>query len=335
MVKYIPSMGKQDTQQMLPDGSAFGTYTIVRLLGSGATGEVYLAEEGVSRALHAIKVLRAEAWHDAEERFVREAEAAMAMRHPNLVEVYDAGRDPETGLCYLIMEYVPGGSLGERLSKGARASFDMVGRVASGISAALAQIESSGMVHRDVKPANILLSARGTPKLSDLGISRSVEPDTMEANMTRAEDVVGTPAYMAPEQMLDSRKVDIRADIYSLGVVLYEMLTSQRPNEGENAMTTLARALDGRRAPDVRALRPDTPPALAALVAAMIAPDPAARPASPRAVLAALNESYDAPAQAFEQLAWYEDRSVLYALVALVISLEALLVVLVTTFIRR
>lgn len=332
-----------ETPQMLEDGTSFGSYEIIRLLGRGASGEVYLAKEALSGKLYAVKAMRPEALRDAEERFLREAEAAMSMRHPNLVEVYDAGLDPVTGLYYLIMEYMPAASLREELEKGERIGFERVARIAADVAAALAVIESHSLVHRDVKPANILLAADGTAKLADLGMSRSVEPETGDANITQAEDVVGTPAYMAPEQMLDSRAVDIRADIYSLGIVLYEMLAGRRPNEGENAMTTLARALDGREAPDVRLARPDTPAPLAALVASMIAPAPDRRPPSAAHVLAALAHPERIPINAVDrdaddafcrQLPWYQDRSVLYALVALVVSLEALAVVAVNIFRR-
>lgn len=328
---------------MLEEGTVFGSYNILRLLGRGASGEVYLAEEALSRALYAIKVIRPEKLKDAEERFLREAEAAMAMRHPNLVEVYDAGLDPVTGFYYLIMEYMPCGSLQDELRKEKKISLERVARVAADIAAALAVVEAHGLVHRDVKPANILLAADGTAKLTDLGISRNVQPDEGDKNITQVEDMVGTPAYMAPEQMLDSRTVDIRADIYSLGIVLWEMLAGKRPNEGENAMTTLARALDGREPPDVRQVRADTPAPLAALVASMVSPSPDRRPASAAQILSALaHPERISPAPSAqgsqvddaEQLPWYEDRSVLYAIVALVLSLEALAVV-VFTILRR
>lgn len=328
---------------MLETGTAFGSYNILRLLGRGASAEVYLAEETLSRELYAIKVIRPEKLKDAEERFLREAEAAMAMRHPNLVQVYDAGLDPETGLYYLIMEYMAGGSLQEELRDGKKTSFERAARVAADIAAALAVVEAHGLVHRDVKPANILLAPDGTAKLADLGISRNVQPDEGDKHITQVEDMVGTPAYMAPEQMLDSRTVDIRADIYSLGIVLWEMLAGNRPNEGENAMTTLARALDGREPPDVREVRQDTPAPLAELIASMISPSQDKRPACAAQILAALahperprvaDARQNAQAASEEQLPWYEDRSILYAIVALVLSLEALIVALVTVLRR-
>ena len=235
----------------LAPGDSFGDYVVVRRLGRGGMGEVYLVEDpAAAGARYAVKVLGPEAPRgdgDFLQRFVREAEFAMKVRHPNIVEVYDAGIDPDTGLCYLTMEYMPGGSLKDLLAGGGLLSFPGVSMIATDIARALVLVQANGMVHRDVKPDNIMFAADGTAKLTDLGITRfAYGPDV---TVTRADGVIGTPAYMAPEQMLDSHAVDIRADIYSLGVVMYEMIAGRRPNEGENAMRTLAKALDGQAFP--------------------------------------------------------------------------------------
>ena len=171
----------------------------------------------------------------------------------------------------------------------------------------------------------MLFSQDGTAKLADLGIVRFSRPGSKaDVHKTRVEAVVGTPAYMSPEQMLDSHAVDIRSDIYSLGVMMYEMLAGRRLNEGLPAMSLLAKALDGQTFPDIRTRRSDVPPELAELVASMTHPEAARRPASARALLEALARSRAAaPA-----VAWYRDRSVLYALAALVLACLALIVAL-------
>lgn len=188
------------------------------------------------------------------------------------------------------------------------------------------------MVHRDIKPDNVLFAADGTAKLADFGISRFEQRGDVRA--TSASAVIGTPAYMAPEQMLDPHSVDIRADIYSFGVMLYELLAGCRPNAGENAMNTLAKAIEGRAFPDVREARSDVPPALAALVAEMTLPDPDDRPRSAALVLARLipllgvgtvPEQICEAAQA--RPPWYRDRGVLFAATATILALEALVLV--------
>lgn len=320
-----------DETTILRPGGFFGAYRVVSLLGRGGMGEVYLVEDpAAAGARYAVKVLGPEAPRgdgDFLQRFVREAEFAMKVRHPNIVEVYDAGIDPDTGLCYLTMEYMPGGSLKDLLAGGGLLSFPGVSMIATDIARALVLVQANGMVHRDVKPDNIMFAADGTAKLTDLGITRfAYGPDV---TVTRADGVIGTPAYMAPEQMLDSHAADSRSDVYSLGVVMYEMISGRRPNDGETAMSTLAKALGGRSFPDVRTFRPDAPPALAALVAAMTATDPAQRPASGREVLELLaNPERISPPAPYSPPAvpWYRDRSVLFAVAALVLACCALAV---------
>ena len=314
---------------ILTIGGYFGAYKVLRLLGKGGAGEVYLVLDEASGTEYAVKVLdpeHAQSDPGFVSRFVGEAELAMKVRHPNLLSVHEAGRDPDTGLCFLVMEYLPGGTLRDAL-KASPDGFSLTGvaSVATDLARALVCIEANGLVHRDLKPENVLFSQDGTAKLADLGIVRFSRPGSKaDVHKTRAEAVVGTPAYMSPEQMLDSHAVDIRSDIYSLGVMMYEMLAGRRPNEGLPAMSLLAKALDGQTFPDIRTRRSDVPPELAELVASMTHPEPARRPASARALLEALARSRAAaPA-----VAWYRDRSVLYALAALVLACLALIVAL-------
>ena len=325
---------------MLEPGSMFGAYRVVMPLGCGGMGEVYLVEEPATGNRLAVKVLdKTKAGKDDEavDRFVREAEFAVSARHPNLVEVYDAGIDPETGLCYLTMEYMAGGSLKDLIESDGLISLPGVVAIAMDVARGLAFIESKSMVHRDVKPDNILFSADGTAKLSDMGITR-FEGEQESTSLTDTSGVVGTPAYMAPEQMLDSHAVDSRADIYSLGVVMYEMVTGKRPNAGQNAMNTLAKALNGQTFPDVRTLRPETPPFLADLITAMTIPNPEMRPESVLKVLELLTGLKRSGVKVVKQvdrqetLPWYRDRGFLYAITAMVVAVEILVVTLINVF---
>lgn len=340
---------KKLKDQILPDGSRFGNFNVVRLLGRGGMGEVYLVEDPVANKMLAVKVLDPrnvesdKEWQELEDRFVREAEFAMSIDHPNMIRVYEAGKDPETSLAYMTMEYMPRGSLAKAIAESGPLDFARIPSIVADVASALFAIEENGMVHRDVKSANIMMGADGQAKLADFGITRFDAHNSAknDVNVTRAEDVVGTPAYMAPEQMLDSRNVDIRADIYSLGVVMFEMMTGHRPNEGESAMTVLAKALDGRMPPDARTIRPDVPAALAALAQAMMLPKPEARPQSAHDVIALLAHPdkisrYLPDAVASDKdTPWYEDRGIIYALVALVFSLEALAAAAISVFMRR
>lgn len=321
-------------RETLVAGSMLGNLRVVKRLGSGGMAEVFLAE-APDGGFRAVKVLDPSvSGSDSEflERFRHEAEFAQRTRHPNLVEVDGAARDPSTGLCYLVMEYMPGGSLRDVLNANPKGlSIDGVLSVAKDIARALVLLEENGMVHRDVKPDNILFTADGVAKLTDLGISRFSKTET-DVHATRASAVIGTPAYMAPEQMLDSHAVDIRADIYSFGMMLYELLTGHRPNEGEGAMRTLAKAIEGQAFPDVRHLRPDTPAELAVLVSEMTLPDADQRPPSASFVLELLKhpdriptgDESGSPQDAPPSVPWYRDRGVLLAATAMALALEAL-----------
>lgn len=325
-----------DGATILTTGGHFGFYRVLQLLGAGGMGEVYLVEDECACAKYAVKVLNpAAAEKDAGfiARFIREAEVAMDVCHPNLVTVHDAGRDPETGLCYSVMELLPGGTLRDAL-KATPGGFPIAGviSVASDLARALACIEDNGFVHRDLKPENVLFAQDGTAKLADLGIVRSLDPEDVEAGRTtEVQAVVGTPAYMSPEQMLDSRQVDIRSDIYSLGLVIYEMITGYRPNEGQTAMGVLAKALDGQTYPDVREVRPDVPPELAALLSSMLAPSPDARPATAGEVLDRLTDlGRPPPSRPAQPL--HGDRSLLFAVTALILAVCALAVAVFAAF---
>lgn len=274
---------------ILKNGSRFGKYTIERLLGRGGMGAVYLGRHQMLGSLFALKVLdaaMAKRSGDFVTRFIREAKLASNIRHPNLAAVHDAGLDEEQGLYYLVMDYLPGGNLRDRLSERGRLPPDEAVRIVRQIAAALVTADLHGMVHRDIKPENIMFAADGSAKLTDLGIAKgNGEQDTL---VTMPAVVFGTPAYMAPEQATDASSVDRRADIWSLGVVFYEMLSGRRPYEGDGLGSVVAQLLAPDPFPDIHAVVPDVPDALAELVREMCTKDRDKRLSSPRELIARL-----------------------------------------------
>lgn len=272
-------------------GMLFGKYRLERLLGHGGMASVWLARHTLLETPFAVKILDpAVAERDPRyvERFMREARLASRIHHPHLVGVYDVGKDPATGLYYLVMEYVPGGNVAQLLAKegplAEKTALDIVRQVAE----ALGQAERFGMVHRDIKPDNIMFDEQGEAKLSDLGIAKADLGD--DPNLTQTAAVFGTPAYMSPEQATDAGKVDVRADIYSLGVVCYEMLSGHRPYAGKSITEILARVVDKAPPPDVRSIRPDVSQKTATLVRTMMDKECSRRPASVRDLLERLRE---------------------------------------------
>ena len=266
-------------------GDMFGDCIVERLLGRGGLGYVYLVHgpEGERYALKALRTDVAGAPPDYKQRFAQEANLMMTMRHRNLVCVYDAGEDAERGICYIMMEYMPGGTLKDHIAKNGPMSVASAISIATQVAEALAMAHFHGVIHRDVKPDNILFAADGTPKLSDLGVAKLLR-GVGECTETMQGVIIGTPAYMAPEQIIDSSHIDARADIYSLGVALYEMLTGKRPNAGSTVMGMLAKAVKGDPLPDVRTMRPEVSASVAYVLSIMCAPKPENRPVTSRAV---------------------------------------------------
>ena len=260
---------KSLSQQLTP-GSVFEKYTIERQLGRGGMGAVYLVRHNILDSLFALKVLslNSDSGNNSfVSRFIREAKLACKIKHPNLIEVHDAGKNPENGMFYIVMDYVPGGSVRDRLKKQPFLPLAESLRIVTEITSALEAAFQHGMVHRDIKPDNIMFAADGSAKLADLGIAKSLEEqDTM---LTMAASVFGTPAYMSPEQAKDSGKVDCRADIYSLGIVFYEMLSGRRPYEGKSTIQILSQVVSETPVPNVRQIIPSIPENIAQLIADM------------------------------------------------------------------
>jgi serine/threonine-protein kinase len=221
----------------LQAGQLFGNYRIVRLLGEGGFGEVYLAENPLIERRAAVKVLHRTLAQDTElvRRFLNEARAASAIRHRNIIEVFDAGVTPE-GAPYILMEFLEGVSLQKRLADKGRLALAQAFEVARQAGSALAAAHSAGIVHRDLKPENLFLvpdaSAPGGErvKILDFGIAKIKRPGGTGGTMrTQAGLIMGSPAYMSPEQCKDSADVDLRSDIYSFATIMYEMLAGRTP----------------------------------------------------------------------------------------------------------
>ena len=263
---------RKKTSGSLKPGDVFDKYTVEKLLGHGGMGAVYLVRHPVLDSHFALKVLFpdvAAKKRQFVDRFIREAKLACKVKHPNLIAVHDAGQEKATGLYYIVMDYVSGGSLHDRLKKEPRLRPAEALRIITGVAEALSAAHAHHMIHRDIKPANIMFAADGTVKLADLGIAKST--DEKDAALTMASAIFGTPAYMSPEQAKDSGKVDARADIYSLGIVFYEMLAGQRPYRGDSSMQILSQVVAETPVPDIRSLCPQTPPELAELITDMTA----------------------------------------------------------------
>jgi len=258
-----------------------GRYQVVERLGAGGMGVVYRAEDTWLGRTVAIKVLRPELAADADflRRFRREAKAAACLSHPNIVSLFDVGQDGD--LHYLVMEYVPGHTLEQRLDRGPLPPGEAV-RVASLVAAALEHAHSHDVVHRDIKPQNILLAPGGQVKVTDFGIARAGVASTV----THPGAIVGSVHYLAPEQV-QGAPGDQQADVYALGVVLYRMLTGRLPFEGENPISVALKHVHEQPVP-LRRLAPRTPPGLEKVVMRALRKDPDERYASAGELLADL-----------------------------------------------
>ncbi len=275
----------------LHHGDAFEKYTVERQLGSGGMGAVYLVKHNVLDTFFALKILFPEiAQKDKQyvNRFMREAKLACKIRHQNLIAVHDAGLNKKTSLYYIVMDYVSGGSVRDLLVKEGALPVAKSLQIVTQIASALKVAHDHKMIHRDIKPDNIMFAADGTAKLADLGIAKSSGEQDMA--LTMEASVFGTPAYMSPEQAMDSSKVDCRADIYSLGIVLFEMIAGKLPFQGMGMVEILSSVVDrSKPVPDIREFCSDVPGDVAELIRDMTAKDLAKRISTPIELLLRLN----------------------------------------------
>jgi serine/threonine-protein kinase len=281
-----------------PKSLVAGRYEIVRVIGAGGMGSVYEAIHTVSKRSIALKILAPELCRNeaTRERFLREASAPAQIGHPGIVEVFDAGFDPQTGALFVAMELLKGETLRERLERLAAAPTPEAREQALLLFGALleplAAAHSKNIVHRDIKPENIFLQRNAlgieSVKVLDFGIARDVESD--KPSVTRTGIAMGTPHYMAPEQAMSAREASFPADVWALGVILYEILSGTVPFPGETAGSIIAAAVTEAHRPLV-ALSPTTPAALSALVDRCLAKRPSERPAHAGALLEACREA--------------------------------------------
>ena len=272
-------------------GTTLSHYRILEKVGEGGMGVVYRALDTRLDRTIVLKLLRPEAVGDAERkwRFVREAKAASALNHPNIVTIHDVGADQ--GVDFIVMEYVEGTPL-DRLIPNVGLPVDEALRFGLQIASALGAAHAAGIVHRDVKPANVIVGPGGRVKVLDFGLAKLAERDaggvlvTSDSTATAASLVertrqgviLGTVAYMSPEQA-EGKAVDARSDVFSLGAVLYEMLAGRRPFEGNSYLQTLTAILRDPP-PPLATIRPDVPAALAKIVARALQKRPDDRHAS-------------------------------------------------------
>jgi serine/threonine-protein kinase len=264
-----------------------GRYRIDRVLGRGGMGVVYAAEDLRLGRRVAVKIVGDLDDVDLGERLFREAKAAARAEHPAVITVYGFGSDPDFGVHYFVMELLQGETVGERIARVGPLPFPLVLRIAIEVCDALIAVHDAGVIHRDLKPNNIFLSNRGRRvdeiKLLDFGVAKQVNLQTL----TVTGQVYGTPLYMAPEQLTDSKRVDARCDVYALGAVIFECLAGAPPFAAAHPFAVALAVTHGPQ-PNVLDKRKDVPEALAAIVSRCMLRDRERRFADARAVYLAL-----------------------------------------------
>jgi serine/threonine protein kinase len=277
MWSWISRLKRSDTESKRePRGGGLANYRVERRIGQGAATQVFLAQDRRNQRWVALKLLElgsspaSPEWHDALERFRREATVLHGLHHPGIVEVLDAG--PSERGAWMALEVVRGCDLSRYTQPARLLPPPLVARTGARIAQALAYAHRQGVVHRDVKPANVLVDwSTDTVKLGDFGLARMGEH-----TQTRSGVTLGSPDYMAPEQLAGGT-VGPAADVYGVGASLYELLTGRRPHQADN-LGALLRAVATQSAPDIARMRPDLDPRLAAMAMQSLARDPAARP---------------------------------------------------------
>jgi serine/threonine-protein kinase len=246
-------------------------YTILEHIGGGGMADVFRAHDKLLDRSVAVKVLRPQFTNDEEfvTRFRREAQAAARLSHPNIVNMYDVGRDEETD--YIVMEYISGETLKEKIQTDGSLTVELAIRIALEIAEALEHAHQNNLIHCDIKPHNILVTRSGRIKVTDFGIARAVT----SATMTHTGTIIGSVHYFSPEQAKGSA-IGAKSDIYSLGVVLYEMLTGSVPFTGENPVSIALKHLQEDPKP-LRDVNPAIPPIVEAVVLKAMAKEPEAR----------------------------------------------------------
>jgi len=303
-------------REQVRDARRLGQYTLVEKLGEGGMGAVYRASHSMLRRPAAVKLLPPDRF-DAQSlaRFEREVQLTAALTHPNTVRVFDYGRTPD-GVFYYAMEYLEGANLAEVVAAGGAMPPGRVIHVLDHLAGALVEAHGVGLIHRDIKPANVLLTAQGGladfVKVVDFGLVKELRDrvsadDATAPAITQANSVTGTPHYMAPESISAPGSVDARTDLYALGAVGYFLLTG-RDVFGGNSFEVLGHHLHSRPVPPSERLGAPVPAELERLILSCLEKEPARRPASAHALLAALRAMGDAHAWSDDDArAWWAE----------------------------
>jgi serine/threonine-protein kinase len=276
-----------------PDGTlilnglhaSLGRYEVIKELGRGSMGIVYLGKDPTINRSVAIKTMRLDQIDDSDElkefkeRFFREAESTGRLAHPNIVTIYDAGEEQQLG--YIAMELLDGLGLNVWCRKANLLPIDRVIEIAAVVAEALEYAHRQGVVHRDIKPANIMVGNTRSVKVMDFGIARMTT-----STKTQTKVILGTPSYMSPEQ-LNGTIVDGRADVFSLGVVLFELLTGEKPFDADTISSLMFKIAHAQH-PPARSIRPDLPPCCEVILDRALQKDPANRYESAEALAQAL-----------------------------------------------
>lgn len=271
----------------------FGNFTVKEKIAQGAMGEIFLVqdEEGKEFALKTLLPnLVVSDNSESKARFLREISLCENIKHPRIVSIncFDLEANPP----YMVMEFLCGGSLEDKLEKNGALDPEEVLNIAIDMCEALGEIEKLEIVHRDIKPANILIDGQGDYKLSDLGLARMSARTQGNENLTMSQTALGTPYYIAPEQALDAKKVDIRSDIYSLGATLYYALTGKRVHEGTSSVHVMMKHLNDE-IKDPKEVKEDIPENLTAVIMKMLKKDPKDRYQTPDGLMKDLEKIKD------------------------------------------
>ncbi len=277
-----PAQSEDGTRLLLTALREHERYRVIRWLAEGGMGAVFLAEHRLLRIPVAIKSLRANRSQDRKslERFLQEAKVAARLDHVNIARVFDAEQVGD--ILFLAIEYVPGKTLAQVVMKKGplpvATACDYIRQTAEGLEHAA----SRGVIHRDIKPQNLMLMApQGTIKILDFGLGRLVDEERTHGRLTANDDILGTPHFIAPEQIRDSRSADARSDLYGLGCTFYYLLAGEAPFRGKNPLELLEKHAT-EPPPSIRSMRRDVPEEIDRLIRALLAKDPRARPQSPR-----------------------------------------------------
>src|SRR5699024_8051019 len=248
-------------------------YEIIRTIGGGGMANVYLAKDLILNREVAIKVLRMEYANDPEfiERFDREAKAATSVSHPHIVNIYDVGEETEDHILYIVMEYVDGMTLKEYIQQNSPIDVKETIKIMEQLTSAISHAHASGLIHRDVKPQNILIDNTGNIKITDFGIAMALSA----TSLTQTNSILGSVQYISPEQARGG-KATKKSDIYSLGIVMFELLTGQLPFSGQSPVAIALKHLQ-EDTPSIRDLDQDIPQSIENIVLKSTTKDPTYR----------------------------------------------------------